>query len=496
LTITGRLLAKNTLLSLLAQITPLIVAVVAIPVVVDRLGLTRLGILSFVWVLLGYAGVLDFGIARALTQRTSRLLARRQVHQIGVLAASAVAANFALGIFCGFCLLIVSPVLPYALGVPQGLIPETGSAFAVMALGLPVTLAMTAVRGLIEGAQRFDLVTVVAAPASSLTYAIPAAGALAGLSLPAIVALLVAGRISALAAYLVLSRRAIPGISVLGVPRWRDARSLLGYGGWLTISSASAPAIIYGERAIIAAATSANVLGLYVIPYELVARMWVIPGALATTLFPAFTVLNEIGVERIKATFRQSVTLLVVVLGPLVVILVSLGGPLLRGWLGAETASSITVPLQIFAVGAVVNSLGYLPLAFMQASGRARDAARLHLAEIPATYLLTWILVLQLGLIGAALAWLARVTIDSGLLFVLAGRGSGEVAAGARASVLAVVVLGLAILGAAVSSTIETVQLRSFMVILILLSSLGITWRLSLTASDRELLVSLARGRR
>jgi O-antigen/teichoic acid export membrane protein len=495
LTITGRLLAKNTLLSLLAQITPLMVAILAIPIVVDRLGLTRLGILSLVWVLLGYAGVLDLGIARALTQRTSQLLARGQKDQIAGLATSAVATNFILGLVGGLSLFLLAGVLPHALGVPQALVPEAAGAFSVMAVGLPVTLAMTAVRGLIEGAQRFDLVTLVAAPASALTYALPAAGALAGFSLPTIVGLLVAGRVGAFAAYILLSERAFPNVSVFSVPHWGDARSLLGYGGWLTISSASAPAIIYGERAIIASVTSAGVLGLYVIPYELAARMWVIPGALAATLFPAFTTLNEIGIDRIKATYRQSLTLLVVALGPLVVILVSMGGPLLRGWLGAETASSITVPLQIFAVGAVVNSLGYMPLAFLQASGRAWLAARLHLTEIPATYLVTWGLVAQLGLVGAAIAWLARVTIDSCVLFILAGRGSEEVAAGARASLSSIAILGLAILCAALSSTIETVQLRAIAVVLILFLSLGFTWRLSLTGSDRALLASLARGR-
>ena len=100
-TITGRLLAKNTLLSLVAQITPLIVAIVAIPILLDRLGLVRLGILSLVWVLLGYAGLLDLGIARALTQRTSRLLARREEDGVAKVATSAIAANFGLGIVGG-----------------------------------------------------------------------------------------------------------------------------------------------------------------------------------------------------------------------------------------------------------------------------------------------------------------------------------------------------------------------------------------------------------
>ncbi|MDP9223531.1 MAG: flippase [Actinomycetota bacterium] len=491
--ITGRLLAKNTVLSLVAQIAPLIIAIVAIPILLDRLGLVRLGILSLVWVLLGYAGLLDLGIARALTQRTSRLLARHEEEGVAKLATTAIAANFGLGIVGGACLVALRDVLPVALGVPYDFRGDAEGAVSVLALGLPVALATSAVRGLIEGAQRFDLVTAVAAPTSTLTYALPAGGAVAGLSLPAIVGLLVAARVATFVAYLLLTRRAFPKLSVFGLPSWSAARGLLGYGGWLTVSSASAPAIVYGERAIIASATTASGLGLYAIPYELVARMWVVPGAIAATLFPAFAALNEIDINRVESTFRRSLTLLIVVLGPIAMLLVSLGGPLLHYWLGSDVASSMTLPLQIFAVGAVINSLGYLPLAYLQASGRAHLAAKLHLAEIPGTYLVTWALASQFGLVGAAVAWLARVTTDSAVLFVFASRSSREVALGARSNTLTIVILSLAILGAAVMSTVESLGLRTLGVALIVATTFALIWRLGLTASDRTTLSSLAR---
>jgi O-antigen/teichoic acid export membrane protein len=492
LTVTGSLIAKNTVFSLVSQIAPLITAIVAIPVLVDRLGLSRLGVLSLVWVVLGYAGVLDLGIARALTQRTSQLLARGEPDKIPDLATSALFANVLLGAVGGACLLILAAPLAHALAVPADLLDETADSFSVLALGLPVALATAAVRGLIEGAQRFDLVTAIAAPSSAFTYVLPAVGALLGLSLPAIVALLVAGRVATLAAYFLLTRRAIPKRSVYGLPRWGAARSLLGYGGWLTVSSASAPAIVYGERTIIAAATTASGLALYVIPYELVARLWVIPGALAATLFPAFSALNEVGSDRIGSTFRQSLTLLMVLVGAPAIVLVAVGGPLLSGWLGSDVASSATAPLQIFAVGAVVNSLGYLPLAFLQASGRAHVAAKVHLAEIPATYLVTWILALQFGVIGAAIAWLGRVALDAGLLFILAGRASRDVALGARAAASAAIIIGLAVLGGALSSTIELLPVRFLVMTLIVCVTLALTWRLSLTSADRTSIASLA----
>jgi O-antigen/teichoic acid export membrane protein len=167
-----------------------------------------------------------------------------------------------------------------------------------------------------------------------------------------------------------------------------------------------------------------------------------------------------------------------------------------HGWLGSEVASSIAVPLQLLAVGAVVNSLGYLPLAFLQASGQAHLAAKLHIAEIPATFLITWTLVSQFGLLGAAIAWLTRVVVDSVLLFILAGRVENQIFVGVGEAASALVILVLAILGAAVSSTIEMLPLRIIAIALIIGTSLVLGWRLSLTAGDRTILAAMARRRR
>jgi hypothetical protein len=77
----------------------------------------------------------------------------------------------------------------------------------------------------------------------------------------------------------------------------------------------------------------------------------------------------------------------------------------------------------------------------------------------------------------------------------LASRASREVAVGAGASALAIGILGLAILGAAGSSTIEALPLRTLLIALIDSISLVLIWRLGLTESDRAVVSSMARRR-
>ena len=54
--------------NLLGMGLPTLVGVLVVPVMLHRLGDVRFGIVSIAWVLIGYLGVLDLGLGRALTR--------------------------------------------------------------------------------------------------------------------------------------------------------------------------------------------------------------------------------------------------------------------------------------------------------------------------------------------------------------------------------------------------------------------------------------------
>lgn len=64
----GRLLARNTLWNLAAQILPMAVALFAIPILIRGIGVPRFGVLSLAWIVIGYFSLFDFGMGRALTK--------------------------------------------------------------------------------------------------------------------------------------------------------------------------------------------------------------------------------------------------------------------------------------------------------------------------------------------------------------------------------------------------------------------------------------------
>jgi O-antigen/teichoic acid export membrane protein len=60
------LLARNTIWNLFGQLIPVVVAVITIPFLVRALTLSRFGLLSLVWIVIGYFSLLDLDLGRGL----------------------------------------------------------------------------------------------------------------------------------------------------------------------------------------------------------------------------------------------------------------------------------------------------------------------------------------------------------------------------------------------------------------------------------------------
>lgn len=419
----SRSLARNAALNLIGQAAPLAAALVAIPILLSALGTERFGILTLAWLVIGYLGLFDLGLGRALTKLVAEKLAAGARAEIPALVATALAAMAGLGVAVALLLGLVNPWLVDAgLHVSGALQQETVAAFHLLALSVPFVVATTGLRGVLEAYQRFGVVNLIRIPVGLLTFLAPVLVLPVASGLPAIVTALLVVRMLALLAHLVACRPLLRDVDPSAGSRTGTIGELLAFGGWITVSNVVGPLMIYLDRFLIGTLISVTAVAYYATPYEVVTKVLLIPGALAGVLFPAFAATLTHHPARARFLYGSGTKFVFLAVFPLVLLCVTLAEEGLALWLGNEFARHSAVALQLLAVGVLLNSIAQVPFAVIQGAGRADISAKLHLAELPLYLLGVWWLIQWYGIAGAALAWAIRAAIDCVMLFALAAR--------------------------------------------------------------------------
>jgi O-antigen/teichoic acid export membrane protein len=419
----GPLLAKNTLWNLVGSGAPMVVAVFSIPILIQGLGKERFGVLTLAWALIGYASLFDLGLGRALTQLVAKKLGAGEDSEVPRLAWTSLILMLALGLSGAFVAFLLSPWLVHrALNVPAALQPETLRSFYLLGLSIPVVISTAGLRGFLEAHQRFGLINALRIPMSVYSFVGPLLVLSFSKSLFPVVAVLIAGRMIGCAAHLWLCLRVAPELRDRIAWHRPAAGPLVRFGGWMTVTNVVGPLMVTLDRFVIGALASMTAVTYYATPYEVVTKVWLLPGALMGVMFPAFSTGFAQNRERTAVLFGRSVKSLFLVLFPIMLCAVALAQDGLKLWLGAEFALHSFRVLQWLAVGVFINSLALVPFAFLQGVGRPDLTATLHLIELPLYLGLLWWSVTTRGIEGAAIAWTARVAVDAIFLFGLAKR--------------------------------------------------------------------------
>ena len=397
------------------------------PYLASHLGTERFGLLTLGWVLIGYFGLFDLGLGRALTKLVAERVGRDTACELPALCSTGVAGAAAMGLVGALAVAVLAWVWGGSLGGPSAVLrQEATRGLLIMALGIPATVGTAALRGILEGFQRFRLLTAIRTPAGVLFYAAPCVAVFLQPRLDIALAVMVLTR------WLTLLAHALPCLSSLrlrlSLVQRRWLAPLLQMGGWLTVSSVVGPVIVYVDRFLIGALLPAAALAHYAAPFELVSRLLVLPVALAGALFPALAAAQAGGLGAGQALRRQATQATLVGTLPAVVLGVCLAGPLLRLWMGAEFADAGTLAMQILLLGFAFNALAQIPFAALHGHGLARQTALLHLVELPLYLLALWALVARWGIEGAALAWAVRGALDWLALVLLLRHGEGHMA--------------------------------------------------------------------
>lgn len=428
----SRGLLRSALWSLMGTVVPMLAALLAVPWLMRYLGQERLGVLSLVWVVVGYFSFLDMGLGRAVTVAVAALRARGvhgQAEEMHVLG-SASALLFGLGavaaVFLGVLLAIWG--VPFQLSSTD-LRLEVVQALLWMLLCLPLLLLSSSLRGHLEGLGAFRSLNLLRIPTGILLVAGPCLTVYYSASLVgACVSIFVVRLGHVLVLWKLVAEQTPHGswrlLAVLLQSCDRSRlRQLLRFGGWVTVSNLVGPLIVYVDRFVIGVSLTAGAVTAYAVPFDLVSRLPVLVAALCSVLLPELARLSSLAAAtepqaalQARRLVRKSSGYSAVVVAVMVLVGCWMAPWALTWWLGPGFAQQSVGVTQILLLAFGVNAVAQIPFTAMQAVGRVRAVALLHAAELlPYAALVYWA-ISWLGIEGAAWAWLMRSVVDYAVL--------------------------------------------------------------------------------
>ncbi len=406
-------LRRDTAYNLFGNAIPLIAAVFAIPYLLTRLGNEGFGLLALIWALIGYFGLFDLGIGRALTYEVSR---RRPIDADDVLN-RCIKAGLTLTLITGVIggLLVLFLVAPFSatwFKIGSELRADAQIAFGIVALAIIPTTLTSGLRGVLEGYGRFYESNITKIAIGTLMFVLPVvAVANQGVELKTIAIYLVLGRYLVCAFAIYQIRKNLFNTIKFNI---RDVLPLLNFGVWVTISGLVSPLMVYGDRFFVSAAVGVQSLPLYAIPQEGLQRMLLIPAALVAALMPRMTIIKD--VSKLREMYAKNLSRIAIIMLPVCVISALAADPILTHWISSDFARKTISIVYVLCLGLWFNSMAQLSLTLLYAVGQPKLVAITHLLELVLYIALIAVLSQELGIFGAALAWSIRVTIDLMLL--------------------------------------------------------------------------------
>lgn len=410
-------LIKNTIYNLAGLGLPLLVAVFCIPVLIRELGDARFGLLTLIWAVVSYFGLFDLGLGRALTQLLAVAIVEKDEKRAGSLVATATALMAVLGIFAGILMALLAP---WGVGLIQSVPDRQEAINAVlwMALAMPSIVLTSGFRGILEAQHAFGIINAIRLPMGLFTFIGPVLVVLYGSTrLDTVASVLAVGRIIACVVHAWYALRVLPEGHCRLIIEKSLLKPLCTSGGWLTISNIISPLMGYVDRFIIGGVLSAAAVSYYTTPQEIVLRLWILPGAVTAVLFPTFAAQIVANDSQVKVLFDKAVTWLFIIILPITSFLSIFSSEIIGIWIGKDFARESAVLMQIFSVGILINCLAHIPYTLIQSANAARITASIHCVQFPFFVVLVWWMASTYGVMGAALAWLIRMIVDSILMF-------------------------------------------------------------------------------
>lgn len=405
---------KGSFWVLMGQLLPLVATFVASPIVIRSLGSEAYGVLILVGLISTYFAFADFGMVMASTRFGAEAFATGSTEKEAKVIRTAALIGVSSSLLIAIPLFVFSQwIAGDLLNVPVYLRDQASIALKISSIAFVLSFFSNIINTPQLSRLRMDLnVLINAGFKIGMILVTPLVLYLGGGIVEATIVAFSATLLMMLGNILV-SGRLVPALYGTSIDR-SMFRPLFKFGSNLVLYSIGLLITNNLEKFILTRYVSVQSLAYYSIAFTFASMTTMFSMAMVQTLLPAFSqLLTPEKREQLTSLFTRCVRIGLIGLVPSVMILLIIAKPFFTLWAGAEFGRESVFPFYILLAGVFFSLLVYIPNTILLSSGRSGLFARFYLIEILPYAALAYLLIQLNGIIGAALAWSIRETVNA-----------------------------------------------------------------------------------
>ena len=377
------------------------------PFVVHHLGDTAYGVWTLLTALVGYLGLLDFGVRGAVT----RYVAHHHAAEDAESCSSIVSAGLALYGLLGSLAILVAAVIaylsPFLFNIPEAYIDDTKIVLVVGGVTMATTMLGAVFGGVISGLQRFDIssgieISLTAIRTTAIVIALSEGYGLVSLA----VIHLAASLLNGLAAW-VIARRLYPDLQIrFRTPLWTHTRTILSFSVLLSAIHIFGVLIYYTDVVVISVFLPVSLVTFYAIAGNLCDYARQIAASLSALMTPRVSALASTGSTGAAQEIMSVARVATLITASIAAIFVIRGESFINLWMGPEYGPPSGEVLRILALVTLLSGARSVAVASIIGINKHRALIPVLAAEAACNLVLSILLVRPFGLAGVAMGTL------------------------------------------------------------------------------------------
>jgi len=353
----------------------LVIRFVAVPIVVNKLGINLYGVYSFIAVLLGFTSILEFGFSTAIVKFLSqykdtdtKLANKTLIMGLSWLIFVGLAGSAFM--FFGAEFLVRAFVKPDASTVELAV-----KAIKIASIGFTFGMVNSALTGVLKAYLRYDLTNIINVAKIIITYTAILIFLFSGYGLTAMVSVSVLANMGSMIIYFVTARKVSDVLYIYRSANYLDsgiAKMIFSFSFFIGVNNVLSTAYFRMDKFIVGNILGASYIGYYSLAFLVSSMVMTINGLIFSFLFPHISNLFSTERERMGFYFSKSMKYAVATSALLAFNISAVGNFLLIVVMGRDFYSHIPYVIPIMASLFYFSGIGVVPYHFYNAHGKPK----------------------------------------------------------------------------------------------------------------------------